>query len=61
MNIELISEITVDGIDMADYPRFCDAFIDGALYDGKQMTDKQVDEINENSEFVHKCVTENLF
>ena len=34
-----ISYVEVDGIDTADYPDFCDAFISYAEYDGRAMTD----------------------
>ena len=35
-----ISDVEVDGIDTADYPDFCDAFIAYAEYDGKEMPDE---------------------
>ena len=35
---------------------FCDAFIESADYNGKEMTDKQLEEINNNSDFVYECV-----
>ena len=61
MNYKLIDNIEVDGIDTADYPDFCDAFIAYAEYDGREMTDEQLDEINDDSDFVYECVQNNLF
>ena len=61
MNYKLITNIEVDGIDTKDYPDFCDAFIQSADYDGVPMTDEQLDELNEDYEFVHGCVYANLF
>ena len=61
MDYKLIDDIEVDGIDYADYPDFCDAFISGGIYDGKQMTDEQLDELNENKDFVYECVCNHLF
>ena len=51
-NYELITNITIDGIDHRDYPDYCDAFIDYAEYDGKAMTDEQLDALNEDHELV---------
>ena len=61
MNYKLITNIEVDGIDTKDYPDFSDAFIQSADYDGVSMTDEQLDELNEDYEFVHEQVYANLF
>lgn len=45
MDYKLIDNIEMDGIDIADYPDFCDAFIASADYDGVPMTEAQLDEI----------------
>ena len=58
---KLIDNIEVDGIDTKDYPDFCDAFIASADYDGKPMTDEQLEELNEDSDFVYECVQNHLF
>tara|TARA_R110000744_G_scaffold277920_1_gene390244 strand:+ start:122 stop:307 length:186 start_codon:yes stop_codon:yes gene_type:complete len=56
MNYELIDNIEIDGIDTKDYPDFCDAYIISADYKGKPMTEKQLDEINDNGDFQHECI-----
>ena len=61
MDYKLIDNIEVDGIDTKDYPDFCDAFIASAGYDGKPMTDEQLDELNEDGDFVYECVQNHLF
>jgi len=61
MNYELIDNIEVDEINTKDYPDFCDAFIASADYDGKEMTEEQLDELNEDSDFVYECVQNHLF
>ena len=58
---KLIDNIEVDGIDTKDYPDFCDAFIASADYDGKPMTDEQLEELNKDSDFVYECVQNHLF
>ena len=61
MKYKLIDNIEVDGIDTKDYPDFCDAFIAYAEYDGREMTDEELEEINDDSDFVYECVQNNLF
>ena len=61
MNYKKIDNIEVDGIDTKDYPDFCDAFIVSADYNGKPMTNKQINKLNENTDFVYECVNNNLF
>lgn len=61
MDYKLIDNIEVDGIDTKDYPDFCDAFIASAKYNGKPMTDEQLDELNEDGGFVYECVENHLF
>jgi len=61
MNYDLITNIEVDGIDTRDYPDFCDAYIVYAEYDGEAMSDEQIDILNEDSNFVHECVYDQLF
>lgn len=55
-----ITNVVLDGIHHWDYPDYCDAFIDSADYDGKPMTDEQLDELNEDYELVHELVWDNL-
>jgi hypothetical protein len=61
MKYELIDNIEVDGIDTKDYPYFTDATIAAADYDGVPMTDEQLEEINEDYDFVYEQVLKHLF
>ena len=61
MDYKKIDNIEIDGIDTKDYPDFCDAYIVSADYDGVPMTDKQLDEINEDGDFQHQCVMNDIF
>lgn len=56
-----ISNIQFDDIDHKDYPDFCDAYILSADYDGEEMTDEQLEEINDDSAFVHEKLFDHLF
>jgi len=61
MNYKLIDNIEIEGIDTKDYPDFCDAFIASADYDGEPMNDEQIDELNEDSDFVYEAIQNHLF
>ena len=61
MDYKKITEIELDGLDYRDYPDFVDAYISYAEYDGKEMTDEQLDEINDDDDFVYSCVTDYIF
>lgn len=52
----LVDNIVIEGIDGADYPDFCDAFIASADYAGKPMTDEMIEVLNQDSDFVYKQV-----
>ena len=57
MDVTKIDNIMIDGIDHTDYPDYCDAFIESADLDGVEMTDKQLDALNDNySDFVYDAV-----
>jgi hypothetical protein len=49
--------IEVEGIDMQDYPKFCDAYIAYAEdSDGVALTEQELDAVNEDSTFVYEEV-----
>ena len=56
-----INNIEVEDIDMRDYPDFCDAFISNADYNGVPMTEEQLQELNEDFDFVHEAVMNYAF
>ena len=60
MDYKLIDNIEIDGIDTKDYPDFCDAYISSADYDGKPMTDEQLDELNEDGDYVYGHIMDYL-
>ena len=61
LDYKLISNIQFDGIDHNDAPDYCDAYIVSAEYDGEEMTEEQLEELNEDSDFVYECVQNHLF
>tara|TARA_B100000768_G_scaffold46573_1_gene45399 strand:- start:639 stop:830 length:192 start_codon:yes stop_codon:yes gene_type:complete len=60
-DLNYVDCIELDGIDTADYPDFCDAFISYAEYKGKEMTDEQLEQLNDADGFVYDCVMNHLF
>ena len=63
-------EIDYDKIDMAsidmhidtsDYPDFVDSYISAADYDGRPMTDAELDVLNDDSSFVYEQVLERIY
>ena len=53
--------LEVDGVNHNDYPKYCDAFISEANYNGKPMSDEMIDEINDNyPDFVYIQVMEQI-
>ena len=64
MNIDIkkIDNMEFEGVDFRDYPDFVDAFLVAADYDGKEMTEEQIDYINdEYHEFVYEQVYDSIF
>ena len=60
MDTTKIDNIQIEDINWNDSPEFCDAFIASADYDGVPMTEKQLDEINDNTDFVHDSVNKSI-
>tara|TARA_R110001632_G_scaffold70548_1_gene164291 strand:- start:569 stop:760 length:192 start_codon:yes stop_codon:yes gene_type:complete len=56
-----IEDVEVDGIDTNDYPDFCDAYIAAAAYKGREMTDEELDTLNEDDSYVYDKVTDNMY
>lgn len=61
MNYLDIDNIIIDGVDFDDYPDFCDAYIQSADYKGIPMNEDQLNEINEDCDFVYESIMNQLF
>ena len=65
MDISKIVDVSVTDIDYKDYPDFCDAYIDEAYYendDGSfvKLTDEELDELNDDRDFVYEKILEKI-
>lgn len=56
-----INNIVFADIFRFDFPDFVDAFIDSADYDDKPMTEDQLNELNEDSDFVSEALQDYLY
>ena len=56
-----IVDAQLDGVNLNDYPDFCDAYVTSATYEDHDMTDEELDEINNNRDYVYELVIKRLF
>ena len=62
LNLSKIDNMEFEGVDFKDYPDFVDAFLVAADYNGKEMTEEQIDYINdEHYDFVNEQVYDSIF
>ncbi len=62
IDLSLVDNILVDGIDWNDYPDFCDAFISSADYNGNEMSEELIDKLNdEYPDFVYEQVVNAIY
>lgn len=55
-----LEDIRIAKINHRDHPDYVDAFIESATIDGRELTESELDELNEDSSFVHEQVLERL-
>ncbi len=51
-----ITDIEVGGIDMSDYPKFCDAYIESALVNGVEATEAELEDMTDCGEFLYEAI-----
>ena len=56
-----LEDVTVEDIDMKDYPDFCDAFIASATIDGRELTDEELNEVNEDYDYLYTQIENTLY
>lgn len=60
INLSKVDNIVIEGIDRKDYPDFVDAYIVSADYNGIEMNDDEIENLNKDSEFIHEQVLKQL-
>ncbi len=54
LDYNLINDVELSGIGKGTHHDYwCDAYITSATYDGREMTDAELDYINEDADFVY--------
>ena len=63
LNGKAVVDAQVDGIDMKDYPDFCDAYFDSAYYeDGTALSDDElIDLTDNNQEILHEMIYDHIY
>jgi hypothetical protein len=63
LNGRTVVDAVVDGIDMRDYPDFCDAYFESACYeDGTALTDDELIELtDQNPETLHEMIYDRIY
>ena len=62
LNLSKIDNMEFEGVDFSDYPDFVDAFLVSADIDGRELTEEEVDYLNdEHYEFVNESVFDSIF
>lgn len=56
-----IDDAVVSNVDIKDYPDFCDAFIESATYKGRDMTEKELERLNEDYEYIYELACDEMF
>lgn len=61
LDLSKITNIEFGDVDTRDYPDFCDTYIISADYNGRLMTEKELEVLNEHKYFVHEQLFNRLF
>jgi hypothetical protein len=60
LDYSLIDNLELD-INTSDAPDFADSYIVSATYDGRDMTDAELDVLNDDSDYVYSAVERQLY
>ena len=61
MDKSKITAIEFEDVDTSDYPDCCDAYISYAELDGVELTEDELIELNEDTDFVYNKLMLNIF
>lgn len=63
LNGREVVDIEIDGIDMKDYPDFCDSFISGAHWEdtGEPLSDEELEQLNDDGELVYNLTIDSIY
>ncbi len=58
---KLFTDVEFGDVHHWDYPDYCDAFIENAEYDGKELSEEELDELNEDRDLVYQLLNDYLY
>jgi hypothetical protein len=61
LDYSLIDNIVFGGIDPEDHPHYCDAYIESADYNGRELTEAELEVINLDISYWHMDIVEAAF
>lgn len=61
LDYSAIENVEIEGIDHSDYPKFCDAYVGRASYRGREMSERELDKLNHDGEYVHEQVYKQVY
>lgn len=62
LNLSQIDNMEFEGVDFSDYPDFVDAYLVSADIDGRELTEEEVDYLNdEHYDFINERVFNSIF
>lgn len=61
LDYELITNVSLGGMDYRDAPDFCDAYIESADYCGEEMTEDQLETLNADRDYVYERIIDFIY
>lgn len=58
---KLFTDVEFGDVHHWDYPDYCGAFIYNAEYDGKELSEEELDELNEDRDLVYQLLNDYLY
>lgn len=56
-----IEDVEIDGLDYSDAPDFCDAYVASATYQGREMTDAELDTLNNDGDYIYEQTMRRIY
>jgi hypothetical protein len=62
IKLEEVEEMEFSDVDNSDYPDYSDAFVESATYKGREMTEEELNELNDDyRDFVYQKLMDWVF
>ena len=62
IKLEEVEEMQFSDVDNSDYPDYSDAFVESATYKGREMTEEELNEMNDDyRDFVYQKLMDWVF